>query len=46
MLAGTKYMLPSKEKEDTEVPNIGKGENKAVKTEATALTSHSETVND
>ena len=28
MLAGTKFMLPSKEKEDPEVPNISKRENK------------------
>ena len=28
MLAGTKFMLPSKEKEDLEVPDIDKGENK------------------
>ena len=28
MLTGTKYMLPSKEKEDPEVPNIDKGESK------------------
>ena len=31
MLAGTKSMLPSKEKENPEVPNIGKGENKWLK---------------
>ena len=28
MLAGTKLMLPSREKEDPEVPNIGKRGNK------------------
>ena len=28
MLAGTKFMPPSKEKEDPEVPNINKRENK------------------
>ena len=31
MLAGTKSMLPSKEKEDPEVPNISKGENNQLK---------------
>ena len=31
MLAGTKSMLLSKEKEDPEVPNIGKGKNKQLK---------------
>ena len=31
MLAGTKSMLFSKEKEDPEVPNINKGENKQLK---------------
>ena len=28
MLVGTKSILPSKEKDDPEVPNIGKGESK------------------
>ena len=28
MLVGTKFMLPSTEKEDLEVPNINKRENK------------------
>ena len=28
MLAGTKFMLPSKEKEDLEVPSISKRENR------------------
>ena len=46
MLAGIKSMLFLKEKEDLEVPNIDKEENKAVETETMALTSHSETVND
>ena len=31
MLAKTKFMLPSKEKEDPEVPNINKEENKWLK---------------
>ena len=31
MLAGTKSMLLLKEKEDLEVPNIDKGENKQLK---------------
>ena len=41
MSAGTKFMLPSKEKEDLEVPNIGKKRRQMVKPETTALTSHS-----
>ena len=45
MLAETKSMLSLKEKEDLEVPNIGQRRKQMVKTEATASTSHSETVN-
>ena len=39
-------MLLLKEKEDLEVPNIDKEENKLLIAETTASTSHSETVND
>ena len=46
MLAGTRFILHSKEKEDPEVPNIDKREKQMVKPETTAMTSHSETVND
>ena len=47
MLVGAKCILPSRENDDPKVPNISKERRKQViKSEMTALTSHSETVND
>ena len=46
MLTETQFILHSKEKEDPKAPNINKRRNRRLNSEATAMTSHSETLND